>query len=55
MAKNAGAKKRVAIVGSGKMGSILLQSILRDELLKAGARLGRRWPMLSGRARSKTS
>ena len=34
MAKNAGGKK-VAILGSGKMGSILLQSFLRDGLLKA--------------------
>src|SRR6202142_3824260 len=33
MAKNAA--KKVAILGSGKMGSILLQSFLRDGLLKA--------------------
>jgi pyrroline-5-carboxylate reductase len=35
MAKKAGGNK-VAILGSGKMGSILLQSFLRDGLLKAG-------------------
>jgi len=35
MTKNAGGKK-IAILGSGKMGSILLQSFLRDGLLKAG-------------------
>lgn len=34
MAKRAGGA--VAILGSGKMGSILLQSFLRDGLLKAG-------------------
>ncbi|MFZ3340759.1 MAG: pyrroline-5-carboxylate reductase [Terriglobales bacterium] len=35
MAKRVGGNK-VAILGSGKMGSILLQSFLRDGLLKAG-------------------
>src|ERR1035441_6172125 len=35
MAKSAGGKKKVAILGAGKMGSILLQSFLRDGLLKA--------------------
>ena len=35
MAEKADGKK-VAILGSGKMGSILLQSFLRDGLLKAG-------------------
>ena len=36
MGKSVGGKKKVAIVGSGKMGSILVQSFLRDGLLKAG-------------------
>ena len=35
MAKRAGGKKKIAILGAGKMGSILLQSFLRDGLLKA--------------------
>src|ERR1700722_19053813 len=35
MKKSAGGKK-VAILGSGKMGSILLQSFLQDGLLKPG-------------------
>lgn len=35
MGKSVGGKKKVAIVGAGKMGSILLQSFLRDGLLKA--------------------
>jgi pyrroline-5-carboxylate reductase len=33
MARNLNAKKKVAILGAGKMGSILLQSFLRDGLL----------------------
>ncbi len=35
MAKTEGGKKKVAILGAGKMGSILAQSFLRDGLLKA--------------------
>lgn len=35
MAKSDGGKKKIAILGAGKMGSILLQSLLRDGLLKA--------------------
>ncbi|MGA2353173.1 MAG: prephenate dehydrogenase/arogenate dehydrogenase family protein, partial [Terriglobales bacterium] len=33
MGQSVGAKKKVAILGAGKMGSILLQSFLRDGLL----------------------
>src|SRR5580692_9523457 len=36
MGKSAGGKTKVAILGAGKMGSILLQSFLRDGLLSAG-------------------
>ncbi|MFY9661122.1 MAG: pyrroline-5-carboxylate reductase [Terriglobales bacterium] len=36
MAKSLSAKKKVAILGAGKMGTILLQSFLRDGLLSAG-------------------
>jgi pyrroline-5-carboxylate reductase len=36
MAQNSNAKKKVAILGAGKMGSILLQSFLRDGLLSPG-------------------
>ncbi len=35
MAKSESGKKKIAILGAGKMGSILLQSFLRDGLLKA--------------------
>jgi len=35
MAKADSGKKKIAILGAGKMGSILLQSFLRDGLLKA--------------------
>jgi len=35
MGKSEGGKKKIAILGAGKMGSILLQSLLRDGLLKA--------------------
>ena len=40
MAQSLSAKKKVAVLGAGKMGSILLQSFLRDGLLSAGADLG---------------
>ena len=33
MVQSAGAKKKVAVLGAGKIGSILLQSFLRDGLL----------------------
>src|SRR5271154_7252722 len=36
MAQSLGSKKKVAILGAGKMGSILLQSFLRDGLLSPG-------------------
>lgn len=36
MRKSDGGRKKVAILGAGKMGAILLQSFLRDGLLKAG-------------------
>ena len=33
MGQNTGAKKKVAVLGAGKIGSILLQAFLRDGLL----------------------
>jgi pyrroline-5-carboxylate reductase len=36
MAKGLGSKKKVAVLGAGKIGSILLQSFLRDGLLSPG-------------------
>ncbi|MGA8539080.1 MAG: prephenate dehydrogenase/arogenate dehydrogenase family protein, partial [Terriglobales bacterium] len=36
MGQSLSAKKKVAVLGAGKMGSILLQSFLRDGLLSAG-------------------
>ena len=40
MAQNLGSKKKVAILGAGKMGSILLQSFLRDGSLSPDTELG---------------
>src|ERR1700694_1889388 len=36
MAKSSSGKKKVAVLGAGKIGSILLQSFLRDGLLSPG-------------------
>jgi len=36
MAQSLSSKKKVAVLGAGKMGSILLQSFLRDGLLSPG-------------------
>src|ERR1700681_960112 len=36
MAKSSSGKKKVAVLGAGKIGSILLQSFLRDGLFRSG-------------------
>jgi len=40
MGQSLSSKKKVAVLGAGKMGSILLQSLLRDGSLSAGTDLG---------------
>ena len=54
MAQSVTHKKKVAVLGAGKIGGILLQALLRDGLL-APARTWARLLIRSGRGHSKTS
>ena len=47
MGQSVGTKKKVAVLGAGKIGSILLQSFLRDGLLTP-AQTWARWHIRSG-------